>query len=160
MILTIEHDLLVSGPDLQTCCQHVQWFFEKNQLVRYDSVEVDRDQSIQGSDPGFEELLDRVLAKNQQILAELLTKLQNEGYVEMEDLLHLPQGFPSKLLHTMCHLLDGFFGVDSRFFDIDEASNRLTEHRRQQISESPEICWLIHVNAKSFYGGGFENKSS
>lgn len=159
MILSIEHDLLVSGPDLQTCCQHVQRFFAKSQLVRYDSVEVDQKHSISGSDPRFEESLNRAIAQNHEILAELLSTLKNEGYVATEDLLGVPQGFQSKLLHTMCHILDGFFGIDSRFYDIDEASNWLTDNRQKQIRLSPDECWLIHVNAKSFHGGGFEKKS-
>ena len=107
----------------------------------------------------FEDALNRAIAENHKILAGLLSKLQDEGYVSMEDLLVLPQGFKSKLLHTMCHLLDGFFGVDSHFFDIDETSNWLTDNRRKQISQSPGTCWLIHVQAKSFYGGGFEKKN-
>jgi len=159
MILSIEHDLLVTGPDLQTCCQHVQRFFAKSQLVHYDSIEVDQEHSTSASDPRFEESLNRAITKNHEILAELLSKLKDEGYVATEDLLDLPQGFQSKLLHTMCHILDGFFSIDSRFFDIDEVSNWLTDNRRKQIRQSPGECWLIHVNAKSFYGVGFEKKN-
>lgn len=160
MILSIEHFMLVNGADLDSCSQRVRNFFNKSQLVHYDLVEVDREKSVHGTDPGFENALNMAIAKNHAILADLLNKLKGEGYTEMGHLLELPQGFQSKLLHTMCHLLDGFFGVDSRFFDIDEISNWLTENRRQQIHKSPEECWLIHVNAKSFYGGGFEKKSS
>jgi len=159
MILAIEHDLLVSGTDLEICCEQVRRFFAKSQLVRYDSVEIDREHSLQGSDPRFEEYLNRAIAMNHEILAELHAKLKDEGYVALEDLFHLPQGFQSKILHIMCHLLDGFFGVDSRFFDIDEISNWLTENRRKHLREAPEKCWLIHAKAKSFYGGGFEKKS-
>ena len=160
MILSIEHILLVSGPDLLTCSEHVKWFFKKSQLVRYDSITVDQENSVQGTDPLFEELLELSIARNRETLGELLAKLQNEGCSEMHDLLTLPQGFPSKILHTMCHLLDGFFGVDSYFFDIDEDSNWLTENRKQLVKESPETCWLIRIHAKSFYGGGFEKKKS
>lgn len=158
MILSIEHDLLISGPDLPTCSQHVRRFLEKNQLVHYDSVEIDQEHSFQGSDPRFEEFLEMAITSNHDVLAELLAKLKEEGFETTEDLLRLPQGFESKMLHTMCHLLDGFFGVDSHFFDIDEVSNWLTENRRKQLRESPDQCWLIHVLAKSFYGGGFEKK--
>ncbi len=160
MILFIEHDLMVSGPDLQTCSRHVQRFFKKSQLVRYDSVEVDLQNSVNGSDPRFVELINNAITQNNQILADLLSKLRNEDCNNLEDLLQLPQGFQSKLLHTMSHLLDGFFGVDSRFFDIDEISNWVTENRKKQIKESPDECWLVHVKAKSFYGGGFEKLNS
>ncbi len=159
MILRIEHDLMVSGQDLQACSQHVQRFFEKSQLVRYDSISVDLPHSVNGSDPRFEELLNRAIAQNRAVLTDLLSKMKNEGCNELDDLLHLPQGFQSKLLHIMSHLLDGFFGVDSRFFDIDEISNWVTENRRKKIRETPEECWLVRVRAESVYGGGFEKKN-
>ncbi|MDW7772910.1 MAG: hypothetical protein SCH71_08475 [Desulfobulbaceae bacterium] len=160
MILSIEHDLLVSGPDIQTCSQHARRFLEKSQLVHYDTVEIDLEHSMNGSDARFPEALDRSIARNHEILAQLLAQLKEEGCVDLDHLLLLSQGFPSKLLHTMCHLLDGFFGVDSFFFDIDEVSNWLTAPRQKQIRESPETCWLMHVKAKSFYGGGFEKKTA
>lgn len=160
MILSIEHDLLVSGPDMPTCGRHVRRFFEKSQLVHYDSVEINQERSFQGTDPRFEESLNRAINLNHEVLSELQVKLKDEGFATTEDLLRLPQGFESKMLHTMCHLLDGFFGVDSHFFDIDEISNWLTEIRRQQLKKSPETCWLVHVTAKSFYGGGFEKKTT
>ncbi len=159
MILHIEHDLMVSGPDLQACSQHVQRFFEKSQLVHYDFISVDLPHSVNGSDPRFEELLNRAVSRNHEVLADLLAKIQNEDCNTLEDLLHLPQGFQSKVLHIMSHLLDGFFGVDSHFFDIDEVSNWVTENRRKKIRETPEECWLIHVKAESVYGGGFEKKN-
>ena len=37
---SIEHDLLVSGPDMESCSRHALSFFDKSQLVHYDSVEV------------------------------------------------------------------------------------------------------------------------
>jgi hypothetical protein len=159
MILRIEHDLMVSGQDLQTCSRRVQRFFERSQLVQYDSISVDLPHSINGADPRFEELLNRAIDQNRAVLADLLATVKKEGCREIDDLLHLPQGFQSKLLHVMSHLLDGFFGVDSRFFDIDEISNWVTASRRKKIRESPEECWLIRVKAESVYGGGFEKKN-
>jgi hypothetical protein len=159
MILSIEHTLMVSGPDIKTCGHRVQNFFEKSQLVRYDSIEIDRQNSFNGTAPQFKELLSKTIARNHEILADLLSKLKNESCHELEDLLQLPQGFQSKLLHTMSHLLDGFFGVDSHFFDIDEISHWLTENRRKKIKESPDECWLVSVKAKSVYGEGFESKA-
>lgn len=137
----------------------MQSFFKKSQLVHYDSVEIDLPNSVNGSDPRFEDLLNRAIAQNHEILADLLSKMKNEGCNELEDLLHLPQGFQSKLLHTISHLLDGFFGVDSHFFDIDNISHRLTENRQKKIKESPDKCWLMRVKATSVYGGDFEKKN-
>lgn len=159
MILFIEHDLLVSGPDMESCSKHVLSFFDKSQLVHYDSVEVDPKYSAQGSDPQFTEFLNNAIDANRKIMKELLANIKDEGCTQLDDILNLPQGFQSKLLHTISHILDGFLGVDSRFFDIDEISHWLTEKRKKQIETNPEQCWIIRVKAKSVYGKGFEKKS-
>lgn len=158
MILSMEHDLLVSGPDRETCEHHIRLFFDKSQLVHYDSIDFDRPRCVNGADPRFHDLLHSAIAGNRKILAELLAKLRDEGCTSLDDLLVMPQGFMSKLLHTMCHLLDGFFGVDSRFFDIDEISHWLTENRRKELERTPERCWLMRVRGKSVYGQGFEDR--
>lgn len=159
MILSVEHTMLASGPDQATCEHHVRLFFEKSQLVHYDSIEIDSKSCINAAAPEFEQLIADAVAGNRQVLSDLLDKLTKEGCENLQDILDLPQGFQSKLLHTMSHLLDGFFGIDSKFYDIDEISHWLTDSRRKQITESPETCWLIKVKALLFYGQGFENKS-
>jgi hypothetical protein len=156
MILSIEHNLLVSGPDLETCVHHVRLFFEKSQLVHYDSIEIDHPHCMNATVPQFEKLIMQGVDANRQILSELLGKLTKEGCENLQDILTLPQGFQSKLLHTMSHLLDGFFGIDSKFYDIDEISHWITDNRRKQIKKSPETCWLIRITAQSVYGQGFE----
>lgn len=159
MILFIKHSILASGPDQETCEHHVRIFFDKSQLVHYDSIEIDRNGCINAIAPEFEQLITKAVASNRQVLSDLLDKLIKEGYTNLQDILTLPQGFQSKLLHTMSHLLDGFFGIDSKFYDIDEISHWITDSRRKQITESPETCWLIQVRAKLVYGQGFEKHS-
>ena len=159
MILFVDHDMLVSGSDLATCERHVRLFFAKSQLVHYDSVEIDRQHSVNGTDPRFNDYLQEALAENRRILRGLLAKLQEEGCATLEDVLELHQGFKSKLLHTISHLLDGFFGIDSRLFDIDEISHWLTEGRQRELAQRPESCWLLRVKAQLVYGQGFEKKN-
>lgn len=160
MILSIEHTMLVSGPDRETCEEHVRLFFEKSQLVHYDSIEFDQHASVNAAKPKFAELLDNALSENHRVIGELLEKLKQEDCTMLEDLLSLEQGFKSKILHTMSHLLDGFFGVDSRLYDIDEISHWITADRRKQIQDTPEQCWLLLVKARSVYGQGFEKKEA
>ncbi len=160
MILTVRHTFMVTGPNLDTCSQHVRFFLNTTQLVRYDSVEIDPEHSSRGTAPLFQQELNRALAENQAILTELLGELQQEGYRQLDDLITLPQGFQSKLLHTVSHLLDGFFGIDSRFFDLDEDSHRLTAARRQQIKETPDQCWLIGITARLAYGQNFKKRAN
>ncbi|GAB4333259.1 MAG: hypothetical protein Kow0089_01710 [Desulfobulbaceae bacterium] len=159
MILNFEHDMLVSGPDQATCETHVRLFLEKSQLVHYDVIEFDPSLCINAAAPFFGERVAQGEDANRRILFRLLDKLKNEGCTELQDILSLPQGFQSKLLHTMSHLLDGFFGIDSRFYDIDEMSHWITEGRRRQITDSPETCWLIRVKARLMYEQGFEKES-
>ena len=159
MILHVEHDILTSGPDQATCEQHVRLFFEKSQLVHYDSIEIDRTKCVNASAPEFEQLIAQGVTSNRQVLSNLLEKLNREGCEHLNDILTLPQGFQSKVLHTMSHLLDGFFGIDSKFYDIEEVSHWITDSRRKQIAESPETCWLIRVKAQLVYGQGFEKES-
>lgn len=159
MILSVEHTMLASGPDQATCEHRVRLFFEKSQLVHYDSIEIDSKRCINAAAPEFEQLIAEAVADNRQVLSDLLDKLTKEGCENLQDILDLPQGFQSKLLHTMSHLLDGFFGIDSKFYDIDEISHWLTDSRRKQITESPETCWLVKVKALLIYGQGFEKIS-
>lgn len=159
MILSVEHDILVTGSDLATCEQRVLLFFEKSQLVHYDSITVDGAASMNATDSRFARLLEQGIAGNRRTLEDLLDKLVQEGCRDIEDIITLPQGFQSKMLHTICHLLDGFFGIDTHFYDIDEMSHWITDTRQQQVEESPALCWLLKVRAQSVYGQGFEKKS-
>lgn len=159
MILSIEHDMLVSDPDLETGERHVRLFFEKSQLVHYDSLEIDHARCMNATAPQFEKLVEEAVARNRQLLSDLLAKLNREGCEDLQDILAIPQGFQSKLLHTISHLLDGFFGIDSRFYDLDESSHWITGNRRKMIADSPETCWLIRVKGQLVYGQGFEKES-
>jgi hypothetical protein len=156
MNLSIEHFILVSGPDLATCEHHVRLYFEKSQLVRYDSIEIDHSHCMNATAPQFEKRIKQGVNSNREIISDLLSKLNSEGCKNLQDILTIPQGFQSKLLHTMSHLLDGFFGIDSTFYDLDEISHWITDSRRKQITESPETCWLMRINAQSVYEQGFE----
>ena len=158
MILSIKHVMLVSDPDEERCRHHVRLFFEKSQLVHYDSIEFADQACINGTDPAFAQLLEQGLEENRRRLRRFLAKLKQEGCASLDDLLDLEQGFKSKLLHTTSHLLDGFFGIDSYFYDIDEISHWITAARQEQLERVPEECWLVRLTGKSVYGQGFEKK--
>ena len=78
------------------------------------------------------------------------------GYTTLADLLNLPQGYHSKILHTIAHMEDGFFGIDAGFFDLDELSYRLSEQRKGEIQQQPDRCWLLTIAASVTDSGGFE----
>jgi len=153
MNLHASHEMLVSGPDFATCCRKTRRFFERNLLVRYDQVQVVEAESVSAAHAVFWERLAAARAANREVLAGLLAELSAEGFRATADLMIMPQGYQSKILHTVAHLLDGFFGIDSRFYNLEEDSHGLTEAMQHKISTAPAGFWLIKVAASSGVAG-------
>ncbi len=156
MTLHVSHTLLVTGNDLEACSRRALHFFNTSQLIRYDDVTIIKERSCSAISDTFQSLLTAALEENRDKLKGLLGELQEEGFTTLADLLHLPQGFHSKILHTVAHMEDGFFGIDAHFFDLDESSYRLSEKRKKEIDQQPERCWLLTIEASSSNSGGFE----
>lgn len=147
MILEVSHRILAMVPDFSRSCRHVEGFLERTSLVHYDTVQVVAEESCPGSDQRFFPWLDQGIAENRLVLDTLLGELLATGSKELTDLARLPQGFESKILHTIAHLADGFFGIDSRFYSLPEDSHWLSPTLRSEIKNSPDDFWLIKVNA-------------
>jgi hypothetical protein len=147
MKLEVTHKILAMEPDFEKSSGHVLRFLDRTALVHYDAVRVMAEQSCSGADPRFWPWLEQGLAGNRQVLQQLTGELRAAGTREFSDLLAMPQGFQSKLFHTMAHLLDGFFGIDSQFYSLPEDSHWLGESLRRQIEATPEDFWLITVTA-------------
>ncbi|MDH5298013.1 MAG: hypothetical protein OEV91_03255 [Desulfobulbaceae bacterium] len=150
--LHVKHLLLADGPDFDTCRQRVEHFFARTILVKYDTVRVVAADSHAGDDPRFWPALEQGVAANRAFLAELLSDLAEAGVRSASDLATLPQGYASKTLHTIAHLLDGFIGIDSRFYNLSADSHWLPDRQRQQIEADPAHHWLISVEASSAAG--------
>lgn len=148
----LTHLMLVDGPDFETCRRRVERFFARTILVKYDSVQVVAEKSCNGADRQFEKNLAAGINENRNLAAELLTELKETGLTDLDNLTTLPQGYASKVLHTMAHLLDGFFGVDSRFYNLSDDSHWLSEPQQALIKQNPENYWLLHVEASSQTG--------
>jgi len=147
MKLEVSHRILVMGPDLERSSAHALRFLARTPLVQYDATRVIAAESCSGSDSRFWSWLEQGVAENREVLAKLLTDLRAAGTKDFQDLLHLPQGFQSKIFHTVAHLLDGFFGIDSAFYSLPEDSHWLSDTLRSQIEFSPEEFWLVKVVA-------------
>lgn len=147
MKLEVTHTILAMEPDLEKSSGHVLRFLDRTTLVHYDAVRVVADQSCSATDPRFWPWLEQGLADNHRVLTQLLGELRAAGTKEFNDLPAMPQGFQSKIFHTMAHLLDGFFGIDSQFYSLPEDSHWLGESLRKQIEASPEEFWLVTVVA-------------
>lgn len=150
--LTITHRLLVDGPDFTSCCQRVERFFARTILVKYDSVRIDAAQSCAATDPRFWEKVEQGLTANRETVADLLAELKASGTTALDDLGDLPQGYASKTLHTLAHLLDGFIGIDSNFYNLIDDSHWLSDQQRGRIKAAPAAHWLLSVEASSFTG--------
>ncbi len=49
----------------------------------------------------------------------------------------MPQGYKSKMLHVITHFLDGFFGIDTFFYNLEEDSHWVSEELQKKIAEAP-----------------------
>jgi hypothetical protein len=155
----VYHELLVDGGGFARCSQRVLRFFEIYDLIAPQNIDVLRQRSIPATDPLFWPRIDEGEKENHAVLGEFIEELKQAGAATVDDLGLLPQGYKSKILHTVTHLLDGFFGVDSYLYNLVEDSHWISPELRQRIDDDPPWYWLITVEAVyAQEGRGFEKK--
>lgn len=142
------HEILVKGSDFEACKNKVLHFFEKYQLVRYSQINILETQSLSASSPDFEGRLKSAISKNHQILHDLIKILRGEGIITLNDLQDLPQGYKSKMLHVITHFLDGFFGIDTFFYNLEDDSHWVIEEFKEKIKAEPSRYWIINIEAR------------
>ncbi|MBU0663539.1 MAG: hypothetical protein KJ990_03240 [Proteobacteria bacterium] len=114
-------------------------------LVAYQSISI-KDKEIQsGTWEHFWMEIENGIAANREFCSNLLKELQATGLTQLEGLLALQPGYPSKVLHILTHMLDGFFGTDSVLYNLVEDSHWLSDTLRTTIQEKPECYWLVPV---------------
>ena len=141
------HEILVRGVDFETCTEKMLHFFEKYQLVRYSHINLLQNNCVSASMPEFRTKIEQAIHKNHQILNELVEELHKEGIVTLKDLRELQQGYKTKMLHTITHFLDGFFGIDTYFYNLEEDSHWISEGLQRRIQEKPSLYWILAVEA-------------
>ena len=141
------HKILSDGTDFESVCKRVVGFFEKTMLLQYDTVEVNDTLSFSANDPDFWPEVEKGIAANRSVLNENIKELQSVGCHTVQDIASLPLGYPSKVLHIIAHLADGFVGIDSTFFNLQEDSHWLSDSLAQKIKDNPQGYWLLHVEA-------------
>jgi hypothetical protein len=146
--LEISHDILLTGKDFATCRDHVSRFFERTMLIRYDKVQVMEEESLNATEKDFWNRLAQGISANQKIIEELLHNLKDEGFATLEELHNVEKGYISKTFHTIAHLLDGFIGIDSRFYNLEEDSHGISQELQQKISATPAEYWILKVCGK------------
>ena len=148
MEMEIPLDFLVAGEDFASCRHRVERFFERTMLVRFDQVQIDEEGSVGAADQAFWQQLDEGIEENRKTVSELAVKLQQEGYTSLAELQDLEKGYLTKILHTIAHLLDGFIGIDSRFYSLEEDSHAISSELRKRIAAEPQKFWIIRVIGK------------
>ncbi len=148
MKLENSHLMLVLAPDPQRAAAAALRFFARTQLVRYDLVTVDKECSCSAAHPEFQPRLAAGLAANRRVLQDILDELKVAGVRSLDDLAQLPQGYQSKLAHTAVHMLDGFFGIDSAFFNLVDDSHWVSELLQEELEQNPEDYHLLKVHAE------------
>jgi len=146
--LEISHDILITGSDFESCRQQVERFFKRTTLIRYDEVLVSENESLKGTDVNFPARIAAGLKANRKVLGEFLANLKEEGFSSLDDLQSLEKGYLSKILHTIAHLQDGFFGIDSRFYNLEEDSHGISRHLQQKITATPHGYWILRVRGR------------
>lgn len=139
------HELLIEGEDFAVAEQKVLRFFARNLLARYEEARVLAEDSCSASHPDFWGRLAEGMAENRRRAADLITELGEAGLTSLSQFRGLPQGYESKIFHTLAHLLDGFFGVDSYFYNLLDDSHWVPETRQRLIRDNPDNTWLLRV---------------
>ncbi len=137
------HLFLSRGENKEEALKVVTSFLEKYQLIHYDRYSVD--EIIQACEEEFFKELSYGLEKNKRILENFINEVQKEGFSALSDLLALPQGYLSKILHLIAHLIDGFFGIDSYFFNLLEDSHWVSQPLFEKIKREPDKFYLIKI---------------
>jgi hypothetical protein len=141
------HALLVKGSDFSDAKKKVLNFFEQYQLVRYSRIEILEKDSSDAGRPGFNDELNTAIEQNREIVRTLVQELQDEGITAVDQLGGMPQGYQSKMLHVLTHFLDGFFGIDTYFYNLEEDSHWVSDKLRDSIKENPSYFWLLFLRA-------------
>ncbi len=140
---SITHIFLTQADSQEQARHKVSHFLEHTELIRYEATTINDQAITRGDKPTFWSAIDQGIAGNQKVAAGLIAELEETGLRTLTQLKDLPQGYPSKVLHTLVHILDGFIGADSAFYNLLEDSHWLSDKLREAITSKPEEYWLV-----------------
>jgi hypothetical protein len=141
------YEILVSGSEFELCKKRALLFFQRYQLVRFSVIKIQESKSIASSNPEFHVRLQEAILANRKILQNLIRELQNEKVSTLDDLNELPQGYKTKILHIITHFLDGFFGIDTYFYNLIEDSHWVSDKIQNMIGKTASDFWLLSLDA-------------
>lgn len=141
----ISHYFLVRSQSALLAARHVERYLSGNQLISYAEFFVPPEEAIGGEHEKFWDTLGMGLAANDVFARRMLAHLKEEGATTLDQLLNLKQGYATKILHTLTHLLDGFIGIDSVFYNLVEDSHWVSEELAETIRGQIQEFWLVPV---------------
>jgi len=141
----ISHYFLARAHTAELAARHVERYLAGNQLISYAEFFVSAEEVLGGVHAQFWETLELGLAANDVFARQMLDHLEEEGVTTLEQLLELKQGYATKILHTLTHLLDGFIGIDSVLYNLVEDSHWVSTELRESIHVTAEEYWLVPV---------------
>ena len=141
----VSHYFLVRSQSGELAGRHVERYLTSNQLISYAEFFVRTEEVLNGKDALFARTLERGLAANHSFALRMLAHLKEEGVHSLDQLPDLQQGYVTKILHTLTHLLDGFIGIDSIFYNLIEDSHRVSEPLAEALRAAPGEYWLVPV---------------
>jgi hypothetical protein len=143
----VSHYFLVRSQSGALASRHVERYLTGNQLISYAEFFIRVEEILNGRGAHFWRSLEHGLAANDQFARRMLDHLKEEGVTTLDQLPDLQQGYLTKVLHTLTHLLDGFIGIDSVFYNLVEDSHRVSAGLAQSIRTAPAEYWLVPVRA-------------
>ena len=141
-----QHKILLSGASFKHCSDRAHSFFDRTTLVIYDTIQVVEEKSSSGLDDSFWQDLSQAEARNRALVNDLIDELKKSGLQSIDALLTTQQGYESKLLHILSHMLDGFIGIDSYFYNLIDDSHWLPEATATTIRQRAGEYWLLHLD--------------
>ncbi|WP_028318147.1 hypothetical protein [Desulfobulbus elongatus] len=141
----VSHYFLVRSQSAELAGRHVERYLSTNQLISYAEFFVRAEEVLRGTDALFWRTLEYGTAANDRFARRMLDHLKEEGVTTLEQLPDLQQGYVTKVLHTLTHLLDGFIGIDSVFYNLIEDSHRVSGDLSTTIHAHPADFWLVPV---------------
>lgn len=109
------HEFLVHHREFDPAREHVLHFFRTYKILSASQVSVLEKRSLRADEQEFWPRIQDAMKENRKVLAEFMAELRAMGVEHLDDLAHMDQGYCTKLLHKITHILDGF-SVWTRIF--------------------------------------------
>lgn len=141
------HKILCQSKDFHTAKHHVNHFLKQSMLLNYDTFSVEEQHSHPATADLFWQELESSITSNREVLKSYISELHESGCTDINAIQNIRAGYQSKLIHLIAHFVDGFIGIDSRFFSLPEDSHWISPPQKETILQIPEQFWLLHVEA-------------